>query len=97
VEDLLLTVEEVAKWLRMNPQTVRKSIDRGELSAIHVGARRVRVRLDTVAATLVDVVRATEVNDAPALVWLREFAAAAAKLADAWEAQLRQRKDTDGE
>ena len=40
----LLTVEEVANWLRVNPQTVRHWIDRGELHALHVGARTVRVR-----------------------------------------------------
>jgi excisionase family DNA binding protein len=40
----LLTVQDVAKWLRVNPQTVRHWIDREELAAIHVGARRVRIR-----------------------------------------------------
>jgi excisionase family DNA binding protein len=30
--------------LRLNPQTVRNTIDRGELAAIRVGPRRVRVR-----------------------------------------------------
>ncbi len=40
----LLTVEDVAKYLRVNKQTVRNWIDRGELGAIHVGSRRVRIR-----------------------------------------------------
>ena len=40
----LLTVEEFADWLKLNPQTVRNMIDRSELSAIHVGSRRVRIR-----------------------------------------------------
>ena len=42
--DELLTVDEVAKWLRVNPQTVRNWLDRGELRAVHAGARRVRIR-----------------------------------------------------
>ncbi len=40
----LLTVEEVAKWLKVNPQTVRNWIDRGDLRALRIGTRRVRVR-----------------------------------------------------
>jgi excisionase family DNA binding protein len=44
VREDLLTVEEVANWLRVNPQTVRHWIDRGELHALHVGVRTVRVR-----------------------------------------------------
>jgi len=40
----LLTVEEVAKILRLNQQTVRNMIDRRELGSIRVGPRRVRVR-----------------------------------------------------
>ena len=39
-----LTVAEIAELLRVNPQTVRNWIDRGELQAVRVGARRVRVR-----------------------------------------------------
>lgn len=42
----LLTVYEVAEELRLNPQTVRNYIDRGELKAIRVGGRRVRVARD---------------------------------------------------
>jgi excisionase family DNA binding protein len=38
-----LTVAEIAEVLKLNPQTVRNWIDRGELPAFHVG-RRVRVR-----------------------------------------------------
>jgi excisionase family DNA binding protein len=40
--DEFMTVAEVAAILRMNPQTIRNRIDRGELAAVHVG-RRVRV------------------------------------------------------
>jgi excisionase family DNA binding protein len=35
---------EVAEILKLNPQTVRNWIDRGELPAVRVGSRRVRVR-----------------------------------------------------
>lgn len=38
-----LTVDEIATMLELNPQTVRSMIDRGELPAIRVGSRRVRV------------------------------------------------------
>ena len=38
-----LTVREVAELLKLNQQTVRNWIDRGELPAVRVGARRVRV------------------------------------------------------
>ena len=39
----LLTVSEIATTLKVNPQTVRNWIDRGELPALRVGGRRVRV------------------------------------------------------
>jgi excisionase family DNA binding protein len=39
-----LTVEDVANYLRVNKQTIRNWIDRGELSAVYLGARRVRIR-----------------------------------------------------
>jgi excisionase family DNA binding protein len=42
--ETLLTVPEVAEWLKVNPQTVRNWIDRGELPAVRVGARRVRIK-----------------------------------------------------
>jgi excisionase family DNA binding protein len=53
MSDQLLTVYEIAELLKVNPQTVRNRIDRGELSAVRVGSRRVRVRtsdLDTFIA-----------------------------------------------
>lgn len=41
----VLTVEEVAKELRVSPQTVRKLIDDGELKAFKVGFQwRIRRR-----------------------------------------------------
>lgn len=42
--DEFLTVAEIAEWLKVNQQTVRNWIDRGELVGIRLGARRVRVR-----------------------------------------------------
>jgi len=41
--DELLTVAEIAERLKLNQQTIRNWIDRGDLPAIRVGARRVRV------------------------------------------------------
>ena len=38
-----MTVDEIARILKLNPQTVRNWIDRGELPAVRVG-RRVRIR-----------------------------------------------------
>ena len=43
-EDPFLTVGEVADMLRLNQPTVRNTIDRGELVAVRVGPRRVRIR-----------------------------------------------------
>src|SRR5450755_897105 len=42
--ETFLTVAEIAELLKLNPQTVRNWIDRGELSAVGVGSRRVRVK-----------------------------------------------------
>lgn len=42
-EDPFLTVAEVAETLKLNQQTVRNWIDRGELAAVRVG-RRVRIK-----------------------------------------------------
>jgi excisionase family DNA binding protein len=39
-----LTVGEIADLLRLNQQTIRNYIDRGELPAVRLGTRRVRVR-----------------------------------------------------
>jgi excisionase family DNA binding protein len=41
--DELLTVAEIAERLKVNQQTVRNWIDRGQLAGIRVGSRRVRV------------------------------------------------------
>jgi excisionase family DNA binding protein len=52
VPDELLTVAEVANLLRLNQQTVRNMIDRGELGAVRVGQRRVRIRQSQLDAFL---------------------------------------------
>jgi excisionase family DNA binding protein len=44
VPDEFLTVAEIAELLKVNAQTVRNWVDRGELPAVRVGSRRVRVR-----------------------------------------------------
>jgi excisionase family DNA binding protein len=43
-EDEFLTVAEIATLLKLNQQTIRNWIDAGELRAVRVGRRRVRVR-----------------------------------------------------
>jgi excisionase family DNA binding protein len=43
VPDEYLTVAEIADRLKINPQTVRNWIDRGELTSVRLGSRRVRV------------------------------------------------------
>lgn len=47
-----LTVAEVAGLLRLNQQTVRSWIDSGQLPAVRVGVRRVRVRRSDLDALL---------------------------------------------
>jgi excisionase family DNA binding protein len=42
--DELPTVHEVAELLRLNPQTLRNYIDRGDLPKIRVGSRPVRIK-----------------------------------------------------
>ena len=52
--DPFLTVDEVAAMLRLNPQTVRNTIERGELAAVRVGPRRVRVRSSALDAWIAE-------------------------------------------
>jgi excisionase family DNA binding protein len=40
VPDEFLTIAEVAEMLKINQQTVRNMIDRGEMGAVRVGQRR---------------------------------------------------------
>jgi excisionase family DNA binding protein len=47
-----LTVREIAELLKLNQQTVRNMIDRGELGHMRVGQRRVRVRQSQLDAFL---------------------------------------------
>jgi excisionase family DNA binding protein len=47
-----LDVYEIAELLRVDQQTVRNWIVRGELPAIRVGGRRVRIRQDDLDAFL---------------------------------------------
>ena len=44
MEDEFLTVAEIADMLKLNQQTIRNWIDAGDLAAVRLGARRVRVR-----------------------------------------------------
>jgi excisionase family DNA binding protein len=50
VPDELLTVNEVAELLKLNQQTIRNMIDRGELGHVRIGQRRVRVRQSQLGA-----------------------------------------------
>jgi excisionase family DNA binding protein len=52
VPDELLTVKEVAELLKLNQQTIRNMIDRGEMGHVRVGQRRVRVRQSQLDAFL---------------------------------------------
>lgn len=52
MNETFLTVMEVAETLKLNPQTVRNWIDRGELRAVRVGSRRVRIRQSDLDALL---------------------------------------------
>ena len=50
--DEFLTVREIAELLKLNQQTVRNMIDRGELGHVRAGQRRVRVRQSQLDAFL---------------------------------------------
>jgi excisionase family DNA binding protein len=52
VPDELLTVKEVAELLKLNQQTARNMMDRGELGHVRVGQRRVRIRQSQLDAFL---------------------------------------------
>ena len=58
--DEFLTVDEVAAMLKLVPQTVRNMIDRGELPAVRVGSRRVRVLRSDLDAFLTEGRRLTK-------------------------------------
>ena len=50
--DELLTVKAFAELLKLNQQTIRNMIDRGEMGHVRVGQRRVRVRQSQLDAFL---------------------------------------------
>ena len=53
----------MAQLLKLNPQTVRNMIDRGDLPAIRVGARRVRIERSDLDAFLAQGRRLTQRTD----------------------------------
>lgn len=59
-DDELLTVAEIAQALKLNQQTVRNIIDRGELPALRVGQRRVRILRSDLDAFLAERRRITQ-------------------------------------
>ena len=58
-------MDEVAALLKLNPQTIRNTIDRGDLPAVRFGARRVRVRRVDWARYATGAVVAHLVTDSP--------------------------------
>lgn len=64
--DEFLTVAEVAKLLKINEQTVRNWIDRGELAAVRAG-RRVRIRRSALDEVLQEVNTPRSAPDAGAI------------------------------
>jgi excisionase family DNA binding protein len=52
VPDEFLTVTDIAEFVKLNSQTVRNVIDRGETRAVRVAARRVRGRRVDLEAVL---------------------------------------------
>ena len=50
--DEFLTVAEVAELLKLNQQTIRNMLNRGELGHVRVGQRRVRIRRSQLDACL---------------------------------------------
>lgn len=62
--DEWLTVMEIAAELKLNDQTIRNLIDRGDLPAVRVGTRRVRVLRPDPDAFLAEGRRMTMRSDA---------------------------------
>ena len=59
-----MTVAEIAAELKQNDQTIRNLIDRGDLPAVRVGTRRVRVLCSDLDAFLAEGRRMTTRSDA---------------------------------
>lgn len=55
---------EVAQLLKLNEQTIRNMIDRGELPAVRVGQRRLRIRQSALDAFLAEGETATQEAEA---------------------------------
>jgi excisionase family DNA binding protein len=72
MDDAYLTVFEVAELLRLNQQTVRNMIDRGELSAVRVGPRRVRIRQSDLDAFIAHSSSQMGPTEDQARAWFRE-------------------------
>ena len=83
--DELLTVKEVADLLKLNQQTIRNMIERGELGHVRVGQRRVRVRqsqLDAFLAAGESSPQSAEANPWQAVSEAASTVAAAARMQD---------------
>jgi excisionase family DNA binding protein len=90
VPDEFLTVAEVAQMLKLNQQTVRNMIIRGDLGAVRVGPRRVRIRQSQLDAFLAPNEAEPEAaDDADVDPWRRVREAASA-VTTAVEAQDRE-------
>ena len=88
--DELLTVKEVAELLKLNQQTIRNMIDRGELAHVRVGQRRVRIRQSQLDAFLA--AGESSPQHAEANPW-RAVSEAASEVATAVQAQDRDALD----
>jgi excisionase family DNA binding protein len=83
--DQFLTVAEIAAQFKVNQQTVRNWIDRGELAGVRLGSRRVRVP----ASELARFIAASAAATTPDKAGLR------VKLHDEWEKFLTADSEAD--
>jgi excisionase family DNA binding protein len=84
-DDELLTVEDVAKWLRLNKMMVRNMINRGELGAIYLGQRRVRIRRSELERFLAAGETGRHTTDNPKPIGINDAMASVLHAADATE------------
>jgi excisionase family DNA binding protein len=66
MEDQLLTVEEVAKRLKLSTATVRRLLARGDIAAMKVGIRQWRATESAVAHYLSEAMRKPAASEGPA-------------------------------